>query len=86
MTVRLQLPLSMGKTPHIDPYTFEPVIEHPILKVGSSYCGVKSHITDWLAEQYGIRNIGDMIGFADGEYYIDFPTEADMVWFKLKWL
>lgn len=83
MTVRMYLPFSMGKTIRTDPFTFEPVIEHPILEIGSSYSSVKSHILEWMAEQYDIRGI---VGSEDRGYYIDFPTEADMVWFKLRWL
>ena len=86
MTVRMQLFFDMGKVVHTDRFTLEPVIEHPILDIGSSFSRVKQHIFDWLTVRYGVRAVGDMLGFADGEYYIDFPTEADMIWFKLRWL
>ncbi len=82
MTVRMYLPFSMGKTIHTDPFTFEPVIEHPILDIGSSYSVIKPHIEDWVDEHCPDR----AIGLEDGNYYIDFPTEADMAWFKLRWL
>ncbi len=84
MTVRMYLPFSMGKVTHTDPYTFEPIIEHPILDIGSSYSSIKPHIIKWLAEQH--YNVLDIVGIADGNYYIDFRTEEDMIWFKLRWL
>ncbi len=82
MTVRMSLPISMGKVVHTDPFTLEPEIDHPILDIGSSYSSVKPHILDWLIKHYG-NNFS--IGI-DGEYYIDFPTEKDLLWFKLKFL
>ncbi len=82
MTARMMLPFSMGKVVHTDPYTLAPVIEHPILDIGNSYSSVKSHIMDWLIDRYGNCFC---VGL-DGEYYIEFPTEKDMLWFKLRWL
>ena len=55
MTVRMYLPFSMGKTVNTDPTTLEPVIEHPILNIGSSYSSVKPHIQEWLIKHYDTR-------------------------------
>lgn len=81
MTVRKYFPFSMGKTTYIDTFTLEPVIEHPILDIGSSYSMLKSHIEDWLDEHCTEWDIG----LEDGEYYIDFPTEEDVTLFLLRW-
>lgn len=82
MTVRMYLRPDMGKIIHTNPFTLEPVVEHPILDIGSSYCAIKSHILEWLHEQY----CDYTVGFEYGRNYIEFPTEQDMVWFKLRWL
>lgn len=84
MTVRMKLSFSMGKTTHIDPTTYEPVVEHPILDIGSSYSAIKPHIMEWLHEHYGARFSA---GFdrEQGEYYIDLPGESDVTLFLLRW-
>lgn len=83
MTVRMLLPFSMGKTMYINPNTFEPDIYHPILDIGSSFSSIKPHIMEWLKEHYG-NSVN--VGFSDGDYYIDFPTETDKTLFILRWL
>lgn len=83
MTARLLLPFKMGKYGPMDPLTYERKIDHPILDIGSSHSWVKAHIQVWLVNHYG----NDItIGFDGNDYYIDFPTEADLNWFKLRWL
>lgn len=83
MTVRMLLPFSMGREV-LTTHPFDtPYIEHPILDVGSSYSSVKQPIMAWCAEHYGNRI---SMGFDGNDYYIDFPTEADVTVFKLKWL
>lgn len=80
--IRVYLPLTMGHRTSFNPMTYEEEWEHPILYVGSSHSSIKQPIMEWLAETYGTEV---QPGF-DGEYYIDFPTEADVTWFKLRWL
>lgn len=75
---------SMGTTVSVNPYTYEPDVRHPILNVGSSHCSIKQPIWDWIREQHG--DGGCHFGFDGNEYYIDFPTEKDVTWFKLRWL
>ena len=84
MTTRMLLPFTMGKTTHIDPTTYEPVVEHPILDIGSSYSAIKPHIMEWLREHYGDR-VSAGFDREQGEYYIDFPTESDVMLFLLRW-
>lgn len=81
---RLLLPFSMGKVIYSDPMTFEEHIDHPILNIGSSSAQLKQPIWDWLQAQHG--NSECRIGFDGNEYYIDFPSEADVTWFKMRWL
>lgn len=83
MTARMTLPFSMGTYGLMDPVTYEQPIDHPILNIGSSYCLVKFHIIEWLDDTYG-----DQVktGFNGTDYYIDFPSEEDITFFKLKWL
>ena len=81
--VRLYLLESMGTTVKINPVTYEPDVRHPVLNVYSSHCSVKMEVLDWLAENYGGRA---STGFDGNEYYIDFSTEADITWFKMRWL
>jgi hypothetical protein len=83
MSVRLLLPYSMGSEVYVNPMTFEPAIDHPILDIGSSYSSVKQPIMQWCAELWGNRV---SMGFNGDDYYIDFPTESDLNWFKLRWL
>ena len=82
MPVRIQLPFSMGKVTYPDPNTFEPVFDHPILDIGSSYSSVKSEVLEWLS-----KHCDDQfdVGFTAGGYYIDFPTESAMILFVLRW-
>lgn len=82
--VRLLLPFSMGKVIYSDPMTFEEHIDHPILSIGSCSANVKQPIWDWLKEQYSDSECS--VGFDGSEYYIDFPTEADVTWFKMRWM
>ena len=79
---RLLLPFSMGSQVYAHPDTYEPTIDHPILDIGSSYSGVKTPILEWLQEKYGDTA---STGFNGDEYYIDFPTEADITLFMLRW-
>lgn len=83
MTARLSLPFSMGTYGSVDPDTYEHSINHPVLDIGSSQSWVKTHIQVWLVNHYGHDFT---IGFDGNDYYIDFPTEADIAWFKLRWL
>lgn len=83
MTARLVLPFSMGTYGLVDPFTYEPMIDHPILDIGSSYSSIKVPIQKWLFDTHGDKF---ETGFDGNDYYIDFPTEADLNWFKLKWL
>ena len=83
MTVRMLLPYSMGKFGPMDPRTFEHDIDHPILEIYSSHSSIKQPIMEWLVETWGDK-LG--MGFDGTDYYIDFPSEADMNWFKLRWL
>ena len=80
---RLLLPFEMGRMSLINPHTFEAEYDHPILNIYSSYSSVKQPILAWLVENYGNRA---STGFDGNEYYIDFPTDADLMWFKLRWL
>jgi len=83
MTVRLTLPFSMGREiPSHHPY-IDAEYDHPILIIGSSYSSVKQPIMQWCAETWGNRV---SMGFDGDDYYIDFPSEADLNWFKLRWL
>jgi hypothetical protein len=85
MMIRFYLPIEgMGITKGVDPNTYEPDMYHPILDVGSSYSSVKTEIMQWLAEYYG--DDPEQRTGIDHEYYIDFDTEADLTWFKLRWL
>ncbi len=81
--VRLSLPYSMGRTTVVNPMTFESEYDHPILNIYSSHSSVKQPIMQWCAEIWGNRV---SMGFDGDDYYIDFPTEADLNWFKLRWL
>lgn len=83
MTARLVLPFSMGTYGLIDPVTYERPLDHPILVVGSSNAIIKWPIIQWLTDTYGDRF---STGFDGTDYYIDFPSEEDITWFKLKWL
>lgn len=83
MTVRMLLPHSMGRVTVINPHTFEAEYDHPILNIYSSYSSIKQPIMEWLVETWGNRLA---MGFDGNDYYIDFPSEADMNWFKLRWL
>lgn len=83
MRARMLLPFSMGTYGRMDPDTYERPIDHPILDIGSSYSWVKEPIMDWLVETY---DDNFKIGFDGIDYYIDFLSEADLTWFKLKWL
>ena len=85
MTVRLYLPERMGTTVSVNPVTYEPVVKHPILNVYSSHCSIKMPVLEWLDDTYGDSTYTGFDG-ERGEYYIDFPTEADVTWFKLRWL
>lgn len=87
MTIRFHLPLNLGRQVYVDPVTYEPRVIHPILDVRSSYCSIKTEIMQWLIEYYGDTYATHpvRVGF-DNEYYIDFDTEADLMWFKLRWL
>ena len=79
------LPFSMGTPGVTNPVTFEQDIQHPILNIGSSYSSIKPDIMEWLAATYGTR-VQPGFDVDCEEYYIDFPTEADVTWFKLRWL
>jgi len=81
---RLLLPFSMGTVVGVNPMTYEEQIEHPVLHIGSCSANVKQSIWDWLKEQYSDGEC--RVGFDGSEYYIDFPSEADVTWFKLRWL
>lgn len=81
--VRLTLPHSMGRMTAVNPQTFEAEYHHPILNIYSSYSSVKQPIMEWCASTWGNRV---SMGFDGDDYYIDFPTEADLNWFKLRWL
>lgn len=83
--VRMHLPFSMGTPGVTNPVTFEQDIRHPILNIGSSYSSIKTPIMQWLAENYGNKVNCGFDGECE-EYYIDFPTEADVTWFKLRWM
>ena len=83
--VRLYLLESMGTTVSVNPVTYEPDVSHPILHIGSSYSSIKQPIMEWLAENYGTR-VQPGFDTEVEDYYIDFPTEADVTWFKLRWL
>ena len=83
--VRLYLLESMGTTVSVNPHTYEPDVRHPILDVHSSHCSIKTPIMEWLAKNYGTR-VQPGFDVDCEEYYIDFPTEADVTWFKLRWL
>jgi hypothetical protein len=73
----------MGRQlPSTDPF-IDVEYDHPILIIGSSYSSVKQPIMQWCAEIWGDRV---SMGFDGDDYYIDFPTEADLNWFKLRWL
>jgi hypothetical protein len=81
--VRLLLPFSMGKEVRTKDKWVDFEYEHPILIIGSSYSSIKQPILEWLVDTYGTDV---KTGFDGNEYYIDFPTEADITWFKLRWL
>lgn len=83
--VRLYLPFSMGIRVNFDPLTYEEEWVHPILHIGSSYSSIKAPIMEWLAENYGTR-VQPGFDTEVEDYYIDFPTDADVTWFKLRWL
>lgn len=85
MVLRLYLYQSWGQLLGANPVTYEPRVTHPILEVYSSHCSIKAPIQEWLVENYGTRVQPGFDGEA-GEYYIDFPTEADITWFRLMWL
>ena len=78
---RFPLPFSMGRVTHFDPFTYEKTIDHPILEIGSSFSNIKPEIELWLQEQFGDRCRN---GF-DGEYYIEFDNEQDLIMFALRW-
>ena len=78
--------MTMGYIRGVHPMTYEPEVVHPILEVHSSYSSIKTEIMQWLIEYYGDTPDDDVrVGF-DTEYYIDFDTEQDLTWFKLRWL
>ena len=83
MSARMLLPFSMGTYGPMDSNTRERPIDHPILDIGSSYACVKEPIMYWLVETY---DDNFKIGFDNNDYYIEFLTEADLNWFKLRWL
>ena len=82
MTVRMLLPFEMGKVTSFNPTTFEETIDHPVLDIGSSWAAVKPEIREWMVDTFGFCHTG----FDCGKYFIDFESEADMAWFKLRWL
>lgn len=83
MTVRMSLPFNMGTSGAVDPYTFEQKVDHPILDIGSSQASIKQPVQEWLVNNF---NNECRWGFDGKEYFIDFPSESDMVWFTLKWI
>lgn len=83
MSARMLLPFNMGTYGIMDPDTGECPLDHPILVVGSSNSTIKWPIMWWLIDTYGDRI---STGFDGTEYFIDFPSEEDITWFKMKWL
>lgn len=83
--VRFLLPFEMGTIKTIQNGTdwadFD--YDHPILIIGSSHSSIKQPILEWLVETWGDKV---STGFDGDNYYIDFPTEADLTWFKVRWL
>lgn len=74
----------------VNPITYEPSVSHSLLDIHSSHMSLKTEITQWLIEYYHITadQNDQRYGFdrETGEYYIDFDTEQDLMWFKLRWL
>lgn len=82
MTVRMLLPFNMGRVTHFNQDTYEETIEHPVLNISGSYATVKPEIRKWMIDTFRYCHSG----FICGDYFIDFKTEEDMNWFKLRWL
>jgi len=83
MTVRMLLPFNMGKViTDFNAYSYEETIDHPVLDISSSFAIVKPEIRQWMVDTFGFCHSGCDCG----KYFIDFRTEADMDWFKLRWL
>jgi len=79
--IKIDLPFSMG---HFDPLTFEPVYNHPVLVIGSSYSNLSYQVREWLIERSIVYNFKPSASFEG--YYIEFENQTDATAFRLKWL
>ncbi len=75
-----ELPIELGMH-RVDPFTFDVVVDHPWLEVGSSYSCLRADLKDWLDKHC----VGYRFYCGSKNYCIEFPNLQDLTAFKLVW-
>lgn len=84
MSYILKLPFHLAESININPITFLPEIQHPILSFSSSSTCLRNDVIQWLIETFGAHSW--VFDFNGKDYQLTFNSEEDLTFFKMRWL